>query len=73
MLTPLLDQQSPGLAGKAGAELTQLHEVIAAARRDNRWVPVTRLSLTQRQNVNAATGQVLETLSVVPDLLEIRA
>ena len=72
MLAPLLDRQSLGLAARTGTELDWLHEVIAGTRNDGRWVPVTALSLAQRQAVNAATGQVLETLSVVPDLLEIR-
>jgi high-affinity iron transporter len=72
MLTPLLDRQSPGLAARASTELKWLHDVIAGTRHDGSWIPVAALSLTQRQAVNAATGQVLETLSVVPDLLEIR-
>jgi high-affinity iron transporter len=72
MLSPLLDLQSPGLAARTGTELGRLHEVIAGTRNDGGWVSVTALSLTQRQPLNAAAGQVLETLSVVPDLLEIR-
>jgi high-affinity iron transporter len=73
ILTPMLERQSPGLAARATAQLTELRATYVEALRGGRWTPIHELSRSQRHAVNAATGQVLETLSVIPELLEVRA
>ncbi|WP_326938106.1 iron uptake transporter permease EfeU [Amycolatopsis cynarae] len=66
-LAPLLTARRPQLVGTAKAQLTALEQAVAATTSSPETAP-----LAQRQRVDAAIGEVLETLSVVPDLLEIR-
>jgi high-affinity iron transporter len=66
-LAPLITQRRPQLVATAKTELDTLDQALKAATGS----PETA-SLAQRQRVNAAIGQALETLSLVPDLLEIR-
>ena len=73
ILTPMLERQSPGLAARATAQLDQLRATLVATQVHGRWIAVHDLTRTQRHAVNATTGQVLETLSVIPELLEVRA
>jgi high-affinity iron transporter len=73
MLTPLLEKQSPGLVARATAQLDELRATLRRLRTDGTWPAVQRLTRDERHAVNATTGQVLETLSVIPELLEVRA
>ena len=73
LLTPVLERRAPGLAARAKTELRTLRAGLEATQLSGRWVALSQLTLTQRQHLNAEIGQVLETLSVVPDLLKIRA
>jgi high-affinity iron transporter len=66
-LTPLLAPRRPDLVPTAKRQLDTLEQVLKATTSGPATAP-----LAQRQRVNAATGQVLETLAVIPDLLEIR-
>ena len=66
-LAPLLDARRPQLVATAQAQLNTLEQALRATTASPETVP-----LTQRQRVNAAIGQALETLSLIPDLLEIR-
>ena len=66
-LAPLISARRPGLVDTAKAQLDTLQQALQATTAGPQTAP-----LPQRQRVNAAIGQVLETLSVVPDLLEIR-
>jgi high-affinity iron transporter len=68
-LAPLLDERSPHLLTTAYAQL----DTLAAALKATGWTPIDSTPLAQRQAVNAAAGAVLETLSLVPDLLEVPA
>jgi high-affinity iron transporter len=71
-LAPLLNARQPGLVTTADSELTILQQALLATRtQDGQWLSLTTASLSQRQHVNAATGQLLETLAAVPDLLEV--
>ena len=45
----------------------------AAHNPDGSWTALNQLSTTQRQKINADLGELLEQLSVVPDLLEERS
>jgi hypothetical protein len=72
LLTPALQMQSPGLAATAGAQLDAVQRDIDATRVAGGWPAFADLSRPQREHLDGAVGQVLETLSVVPDLLEVR-
>jgi high-affinity iron transporter len=45
----------------------------AAHRPDGSWTPLPQLSAAQRQKLNGDLGELLERLSIVPDLLEERS
>jgi high-affinity iron transporter len=70
-LTPLLNARQPGLPAIAGNELSILQQALLAARVNGRWESLDTASLTARENVDAAIDATLETLSSVPDLLEV--
>lgn len=66
-LAPLIDKRRPQLVATAKTQLDTLEQALRATTGSPETAP-----LSQRQHVDAAIGQVLETLSLVPDLLEIR-
>ena len=54
------------------SELSTLDTALLATRASGgQWQSLTAVSLGQRQHVDAAIGALLETLAVVPDLLEV--
>jgi high-affinity iron transporter len=68
----LIDQRDPGLVNTAEAELATLDQTLLATRTNGgQWLSPTAVTLGQRQHVNGAIGALLETLAVVPDLLEV--
>ncbi|MDH6577918.1 iron uptake transporter permease EfeU [Kitasatospora sp. MAP5-34] len=73
VLQPLIKERSPELLTKVDAGMLRVNALLAAAHlQDGGWTPVDRLAATTRQQLNAATGQLLEDLAPIPDLLEIR-
>lgn len=70
-LSPLIAVRAPRLLPQAEAQMTALSAAITAAGPGGQWQPVTATPLAARQRVNAAIGQLLQTLSAVPDLLEV--
>jgi high-affinity iron transporter len=72
VLKPLLTTRAPHLLPTVDADIARLQALLDAARHGDAWTPVTQLDATTRARVNGATGQLLEDLSPVPDLLEIR-
>jgi high-affinity iron transporter len=71
-LAALVGQRDPGLVPAADRELATLDAALRATQAaDGQWQSLTAVPLDQRQQVNAAIGALLETLAVVPDLLEI--
>lgn len=68
-LQSLINERKPGLVAAVTPQLDSLQSALQAAQTDN---PATA-PRAERQQVNAAIGQVLETISPVPDLLEIGA
>jgi high-affinity iron transporter len=70
-LTPLLNARQPGLPAIAGNDLSNLQQALLATRVDGQWESLDTASLTARENVDAAIDATLETLSAVPDLLEV--
>ncbi|MBO4257802.1 iron uptake transporter permease EfeU [Streptomyces griseorubiginosus] len=72
VLRPLLTTRSPHLLPTVDADIARLQALLDAARHGTSWTPVERLDRTTRARLDGATGQLLEDLSPVPDLLEIR-
>jgi high-affinity iron transporter len=70
-LASLIDARQPGLVATADSELATLDSALLATQAHGQWQSPAAVSLTQRQDVDAAIGQLLETLAAVPDLLEV--
>jgi high-affinity iron transporter len=70
-LTPLLNARQPGLPAIADNEISNLQQALLATRVNGQWESLDAASLTARENVDAAIDAALETLSAVPDLLEV--
>jgi high-affinity iron transporter len=70
-LSPLISARAPELLPAARAQMDALQRALLAARAGGRWQSPGSAPLAARQQVNAAIGALLETLSSVPDLLEI--
>ena len=68
----LINDRDPGLVATAQSELSALDTALLATKTSGgQWQSLTAVSLGQRQHVDAAIGALLETLAVVPDLLEV--
>ncbi|GAA1225073.1 FTR1 family protein [Kitasatospora nipponensis] len=73
VLQPLIAQRSPELLSTVNADIQRLGDLLAAAHQaDGSWTPVQQLDARARTRINGATGQLLEDLAPIPDLLEIR-
>ncbi|MQY34265.1 hypothetical protein SRB17_22310 [Streptomyces sp. RB17] len=72
VLRPLLTSRSPKLLPTVDADIARVQKLLDAAHDGNRWTPVGQLAQADRQRLNGATGQLLEDLAPIPDLLEIR-
>ncbi|WP_441246691.1 iron uptake transporter permease EfeU [Kitasatospora sp. McL0602] len=73
VLEPLIKPRSPELLAKIDAGMVRVNGLLAAAhQQDGSWTPVDKLAAGARHQLNGATGQLLEDLAPVPDLLEIR-
>jgi high-affinity iron transporter len=72
-LQDLITQRRPGLVGQIEPQLDTLQHALQATEHNGVFDDETTAPLAERQSVDAATGQALETLSLVPDLLEIGA
>lgn len=70
-LAPLINARQPGLLTTADAEMNTLQQALAATQVKGQWLSLDSAPLTVRQNVNGAIGALLQTLSSVPDLLEV--
>ncbi len=70
-LAPLISARSPELLPLASQQLDTLGQSLLDARRSGQWVSLQATPLAARQRVQAAVGALLETLSDVPDLLEL--
>lgn len=72
VISPLLRKGEPALLGTLRSELSQLAALLATYRLPNEtWTPVQSLTQTQREQLDGAIGRYLETVSPLPDLLEI--
>ncbi|MFE9613831.1 iron uptake transporter permease EfeU [Streptomyces sp. NPDC006012] len=72
LLRPLLTSRSPKLPPTVDADIARVQQLLDAAHQDARWTPVAQLDATARARLDGATGQLLEDLAPIPDLLEIR-
>lgn len=73
VLQPLIQTRSPQLLDTVNAEMLRVGDLLAAAHHpDGSWTPVQQLDQPARMQLNGATGQLLEDLAPIPDLLEIR-
>ncbi|MFE1835268.1 iron uptake transporter permease EfeU [Streptomyces sviceus] len=72
VLRPLLTSRAPHLPPTVDSDLARLQKLLDSARHGGSWTPVDRLDAATRARLNGATGQLLEDLAPVPDLLEIR-
>ncbi|MFC1401020.1 MULTISPECIES: iron uptake transporter permease EfeU [Streptacidiphilus] len=72
VLRPLITERSPALIGTVDADIARLSALLDAQHKGAAWTPVEQLDPTARAAVNGATGQLLEDLAPIPDLLEIR-
>jgi high-affinity iron transporter len=70
-LTPLINARAPKLLVTAQAQMNTLQQALLATRDHGRWTSLSAASLSARQHVDGAIGVLLETLSSVPDLLEV--
>ncbi len=71
-LAPLISSRQPGLVATITSQQAALARALLATRAGARWLPPARVPLTARQSVDASLGALLETMSAVPDLLEVR-
>jgi high-affinity iron transporter len=70
-LGTLVDERAPGLVATADGQLATLDQALLAAQTNGEWASLDDTPLAARQKVDAAIGQLLETLAEVPDLLEV--
>jgi high-affinity iron transporter len=66
-----LEASWPGMPDIAEGQLQILGQALLATRVNGRWESLGTVSVAARERVDAAIGAVLETLSAVPDLLEV--
>ncbi|MGW3107848.1 iron uptake transporter permease EfeU [Streptomyces sp. NPDC001100] len=72
VLRPLLTKESSTLLPTVDAAVARLQKLLDSAHQSGGWTPVEQLDPATRAHLNGATGQLLEDLAPVPDLLEIR-
>ncbi|MEV5528522.1 iron uptake transporter permease EfeU [Streptomyces prunicolor] len=72
VLKPLLTKESPKLLPGVDADIARLQKLLDSAHQGASWTPVEQLDETAKAQLDGATGQLLEDLAPVPDLLEIR-
>jgi high-affinity iron transporter len=70
-LGSLIDARSPGLVATADSQLATLDRALLDAQTGGRWASPADTPLAAKQKVDAAIGNLLETLAAVPDLLEV--
>ena len=70
-LAPLITARAPKLLPTAQTRLNALQTALLATRVHGQWTSLGSASLAMRQQVDGALGALLETLSSVPDLLEV--
>ena len=70
-LAPLISTRAPSLVATASAQLSTLQNALSATLVNFQWQPPSAATRAQRETIDADTGAVLETLAIVPDILEV--
>jgi high-affinity iron transporter len=70
-LAGLITARAPHLLPAVRAQLATLQQALLATRSRGQWRPPAATPLVRRQHVDGAIGALLQTLSAVPDLLEV--
>ncbi len=71
VLTQQLQQRDAQLYTKTETGLHTLATLLDNYDRGGRWTPLSALSQIQREHINAATGQLLEQLALIPNILQM--
>jgi high-affinity iron transporter len=71
-LGSLISTRQPGLLQTIQSEQAALARALLATRTGSQWPSPAQVPLSKRQAVDSAIGVLLESLSSVPDLLEVR-
>jgi high-affinity iron transporter len=72
-ITPLLRRNDPTVLATASGSLHRLGQQLDTYQHpDGSWTPVQSLTQAQREHLDGAIGGYLETISPVPDLLELK-
>ena len=71
-LGPLISSREPGLLATITSQQAALARALLATQSVGHWLSPAGAPLAARQSVDSAIGALLETLSAVPDLLELR-
>jgi high-affinity iron transporter len=71
-IAPLLQRHDPAVLAASTTALHRLGALIGTYQQaDGSWTPVQSLAPSEREHLDAAIGQYLETVSPVPDMLEL--
>jgi high-affinity iron transporter len=72
-IAPLLSSRNPALLASATADLRGLVSLLDGYRHpDGSWTPVQSLNQSQREQLDGSIGSFLETVSPIPDILELQ-
>jgi high-affinity iron transporter len=71
-LGSLINTRQPGLLATIQSEQAVLAKALLATRSGTHWLSPAQAPLDARQAIDSAIGVLLESLSSVPDLLEVR-
>jgi high-affinity iron transporter len=72
VLRPLITKRAPQQLTVIDSDIARLQTLLDGAHKGAAWTPVESLDPAVRAKINGATGQLLEDLAPIPDLLEIR-
>jgi high-affinity iron transporter len=70
-LAPLIATRAPSLVSTASGQLSALQSALFATTANFQWQPAKPATRAQRDKIDADIDATLETLSVVPDILEV--
>ncbi len=70
-LSPLLQQRNPALVQAVTNDLNQLATMLDSYDANGTWRPLSDLTRAEREQLNSTVSQFLETVSPIPDILEL--
>jgi high-affinity iron transporter len=71
VLTQQLRQRDASLETTCSKELAAFRRQLGQYDRDGRWEPLNSLDRTRREQLNGSLGQLLENLSLIPNILQM--